>query len=398
VANLIVSVYVRLKTGNRPFVPATGKADQQGSFYIQHCRGSKPILKFIGKSYDEAVAAKIKMERHLDAVSRNLIVPEEMEGDTKKNHRILDVINTYIADQSKADQNGEYMSKKSLNSKRSELEKFAAATGKTYVEEITRKVLIDFRDKLNSEGYQRDTTYNKMMTAVTFLKHNGAVPYTRLLLKTDWPEKKDTNPDPYTDEEIQDMISFATHDEEILIRFFAASGMREGEVSVAELEDIVVAEKYIQVQRIKPLYDWKRKNKAAVRRVYLGDDLLATLLKRGPGLLFPKNRRRNTHILRTIERLAELAKVTPTTAKKATHPEACKDDWCHRFRDTWFSTQVGNAADVNDLRGICKQGGHSDLRTLDAYAQLRKANDPRTRAAANVSDRFAAKPQLVKAG
>jgi hypothetical protein len=43
---------------------------------------------------------------------------------------------------------------------------------------------------------------------------------------------------------------------------------------------------------------------------------------------------------------------------------------------------------MNDLRLVCQQAGHSNLETLDVYAQGRKANDPRTRAAANRSNRY----------
>jgi integrase len=401
-ANLTVTILVRTtQDGKRVWIPASGKTDPAGSYYIRFCEGSRQrIIKrykheqqdVVIESYEDAEIAKLRLERKFKATSQGFIVAEAKPSPLA--HRITDVIVAYLVDQAKPDQNGEFKSKKTLNSKKSELEKFAAFCGKTYVEEIDTKVLIRYRDHLNAEDYEPDTVYNKLMDVVTWLKHNKVVPYKPLLEAKDWPDKKDTVPDPYTDEEIEVMISFATADEKLLIRFFAATGMREGEVSVAEREDLDAAKKCVYVRRAKPQYGWKRKNKAATRTIYLGGDLLKALLERGPGLLFPKNGHRNTKILRDIiEPLARKANVTPTTEKKDTHPEAVKNDWLHRFRDTWLTKRVARAKDVNALRAICKEAGHSNLETLDVYAAQRTANDPETRADADAMDTFGIEPE-----
>jgi len=388
-ANLTVTILIRTtQNGKRAWIPATGKNDPAGAFYLRWCQGSRPRFTKVGDTYEDAELAQLRKERELKAASQGFIVPEQSKSNPMA-HRITDVIEKYMTDQGAPDQNGEYKSKKSLNSTRFELETFTEFSRKTYVEEITRNVLIDYRDYLNAEEYERDTVYNKLMTVVTWLKHNKIVPYKPLLEAKDWPTKKRTTPDPYTEAEVNAMIAVAIDpNEALLVEFMAATGMREGEVSVAEREDLDEENAGIHVRRAKPEYDWRAKNDAAERIIYIGDELIAKVREHGPGLLFPKNGRRNTHLLRVIERLATLAKVTPTTAKKTTHRNAVKNDWCHRFRDTWLTDQVENARDVNDLRLICQQAGHSNLETLDVYAQGRKANDPRTRAAANRSNRY----------
>jgi integrase len=174
--------------------------------------------------------------------------------------------------------------------------------------------------------------------------------------------------------------------------------MRESEMAHAEREDINWVENYIQVQRRKPKFGWQAKNAADERKIPLGDALLADLSARPPGLLFPNKNtgRPEGHILRIIERLAGLAGVTPTT-KKPDRKDEARDNWVHRFRDTYGTDQVSTAKDIQDLRAVAKRMGHSDLSTIDLYAATLEMKDKRTRAAANASDRFsgALRPKLV---
>ena len=162
-ANLTVTILIRTtQDGKRAWIPATGKKDPAGAFYIRWCEGSRSRFTKAGETYEEAELAQLRKERELKAASQGFIVPEQSKSNPMA-HRITDVIEKYLADQAAPDQNGEYKSKKSLNSTRSELEKFAQFSRKTYVEEITRDVLIDYRDHLNSDDYERDTVYNKLM-------------------------------------------------------------------------------------------------------------------------------------------------------------------------------------------------------------------------------------------
>jgi len=116
------------------------------------------------------------------------------------------------------------------------------------------------------------TVLNKLMSVVTFLKKNPEVSITRLLKAEDWPEKPETEPNPYTDEELRAMMEAATPDERLLIRFFLGTGMRDQEVAHTELSDI--KDTYIQVQP-KPKYGWSPKTAAGTRQIPLGDGLLA---------------------------------------------------------------------------------------------------------------------------
>lgn len=385
-ANLKVTIVVRVaQDGKRRWVPAKGKGDPSGSYYLRYCQGKIPkyVKVKTGNTYDQAEIACMKLERKLKAQSQGFTVPDSTPDVTQ--HRITDVIAVYLAKLAEPKSDGDPTPIKSQNAAKSELEKFAAWCGKTYVEEIDRDVLIGFRHYLYAEGCQQNTVRNKMVQVLSWLKMNGVVPYKPLLIKGDLPKPKVTKPDPYSAEEWEAMKALATPDELLLIRFMRGTGFRNGETSVAERKDIVVKNSTIQVQRRKPKFNWKAKNDTAKREVPLPAALLKDLLKRGPGLLFPRNGHRDKHLLDIVKALALRAGVVPTS-EKPDHEDEVNDNWVHRFRDSYITARVETAKDIQDLRTICQQIGHKDFETIDVYVKLRDLNDPRTRAAVDALD------------
>ena len=216
-------------------------------------------------------------------------VPEDVPAD--KSHRISEVVAAYIADISKPDANNDCRSRKTIKEKQTILNSFVQFCGKTNIEELQgelgRKALTDYRDHLFTQEYEPDTVHKMMLAVVSWLKNNPVFPILKILKKQDWPDRKKTVPDPYTDAEIEGMLGFASPIEALIIRMFRGTGMREQELAHAELEDINWDAKYIQVHRRKPKFNWRSKNKAAKRQIPLGDSLLSDLKDHEPGLLFP---------------------------------------------------------------------------------------------------------------
>jgi integrase len=176
---------------------------------------------------------------------------------------------------SKPDKNHETRSPKSIKGMRFELETFVKFCGKTHIEDLQgengRQTLVAYRNYLGNEKNQRDTVKNKLAAVVSFLKHNPAFPIVGMLKKDDWPDRKVTTPDPYTEEEITSMLSFATGDEALIIRAFRGTGMRNAELAHAEREDIDWVNKCIYVRRRKDKFGWRAKNNSAVRSIPLDD-------------------------------------------------------------------------------------------------------------------------------
>src|ERR1700693_411903 len=233
-ANLHVTIVVRTTSpeGKRGWVKANGKTDPAGPLYLRYCQDSKPRYEKAGAIFDEAEAAKIRLERNLKAQSQGFFLPEETV-DTKKSHRISDVIAAYLADL-RLNRRPE----KSIKSKKFELEEFAKFCGKTYVEEIRRADLIAYRNHLLDAGKAPVTAINKLMSVTTWLKKNPVVAITGLLKAEDWPKKPDTEPSPYSDAEQEAMMEAASYEGRLLLRFFLGTGMREQEIAHAELSDI----------------------------------------------------------------------------------------------------------------------------------------------------------------
>jgi len=221
------------------------------------------------------------------------------------------------------------------------------------------------------------------MSVCTWLKKNTVVPVVGLLRAEDWPEKRDTEPRPYTENELSKIFSAARPEEHLLLRFFLATGMREQEVAHAEYEDINYEKKFIHVQP-KPEWGWTPKTEAGTRKIPLGDALLMDLSLRGrSGLIFPnKNTKRpEGHFLRIIKGIAEVVGV--------------EGAGCHRWRDTFATDQV--RAKVLDLRDIAKIMGHENMEMMKLYAAFVDLESEDARNAANASDRFSAArgPKIV---
>ncbi|HWF39104.1 MAG TPA: hypothetical protein VG322_11325 [Candidatus Acidoferrales bacterium] len=304
-ANLKVTIVVRVaQNGKRSWLPASGKGDPSGSYYLRYCQGKIPkyVKVKTGNTYDQAEIACMKLERKLKAQSQGFIIPDTAPDVTQ--HRITDVIAVYLAKLAAPGSDGDPTPIKSQNAAKSELEKFAAWSGKTYVEEIDREVLLAFRRFLYTKGLQQNTVRNKMVQVLSWLKTNGVVPYVPLLVKGDLPKPKTTKPDPYSQKEWEEMKALATPEELLLTRFLRGTGLRNGECSVAEREDIVWDKRIIQVKRRKPKFNWKAKNDTAKRDVPLPTALLEDLRRRGPGLLFPRNGHRDKHLLDIVKSLA----------------------------------------------------------------------------------------------
>jgi hypothetical protein len=89
-ANLAVSIVIRVKQdGKRNWVPARGKGDPAGSYYIRYGVGSTPKYIYVGKDYHQAETARLRQERALKAASIGAVIPQTVPGQPKL-HRIAD--------------------------------------------------------------------------------------------------------------------------------------------------------------------------------------------------------------------------------------------------------------------------------------------------------------------
>ena len=388
--------------GQRKWIDANGKTDPQGTFYIQFYKGSKTQFECLKdvKDFHEAELALLRFERKLKAASQGFVLPEEPTVVETKNHRHQECIASYeqwLGTTKK--KNGRGYTKKSIKERVNELVRLVAWCPVRHIEDITRKHLIGWRDYLYAEDYPQDTVLNKLATVVSWMKRNQTVRITGLLMAEDWPERRVTAPRPFSEQEIEVMMTEAdllTEDGKyrLILRLFHGSGIRIDELAHLERRDLTEKGSTITI-RSKPKWNWEPKTVTSARVIPIGDGLMADLLAyfTQEGLLFPceTGTPYAQAIYRKLEEIGKNAGVQPP-------PDQPKADWCHRWRDTYATEQVRDIQRGKSqlgLRDIARLLGHSNLDTINVYAEFVKLESEEARAAANARDRFGKKPMLA---
>lgn len=365
-----VSVYRRDSKGKYHWCDPRGNYALGTTFVLRYEREKgRRVYDTLPTGTNHTSARRMAAERELELFSPPVpkapVQPKAVPGFT----RIRDAADKYL-DALWAEGN---LTPKTIKGKKFELYRWMDWCEKKHVEELGREEMLAFRDKLRAKGLAEWTVESNLMTIVTMLNHNPLKQVTGLLLPKDWPEIPDSDPNPYTVEEVKAIQKAGTEDDRLLIRFFVGTGMRDMEVAHLEWTDIDWTNKTVRIQA-KSKYAWKPKTLAGTRTIPISDSLIRDLWKRRKkeGLVFPAPRGGvDKHFLRIMEKLGEKAGVECVGL--------------HRFRDTYITDQVQAGVDLLTLRVWV---GHENLETLKLYAQVLRSKDERARAAANGQDRY----------
>jgi integrase len=396
-ANLKVTIVIRPTTGNRTPVPANGKTDPPGSYYLRFCVGKVPrfssVKKIMGGSdtFHDAEIAQYKMEQKLLAESQGFTVREEAPVSPEF-HRCEEVLKSYLNWlRTTRKKNGRRYTESSVVARESDIRKFIAFSGRVYVEQITGADILRYKQSLYDKNRAADTVLNKLICITSWLRKNQVVCIKDLISQDEFPAQRETDPNPYSKKEIEAMMKVAG-EHKLLLRLFLATGMRKSEVAHAEKSDLKPQLGVISVNS-KPHWNWETKTPSSVRNIPISASLMNDLLALpGKGLLFPNKdtKRPECHLERIVEAVAVAGGVVA--------PE--KADWCHRWRDTYATDRVREK--IHDLRDIARFLGHSDLKTVDRYAKSCELDSPESRQSAENADPYAETekpgPQLVKGG
>lgn len=383
--NTKVSLYTRDSGGYRKTDPRGIYPADRTTFVLRYVGDDmKRVWETLPKNTDFATARKLCLQKELRLSDPALNTPSLHREPTKilpvptgdGRVRIADAIEKYI-DQCWAENNHVA---KTVKVKAQELGRFAdymrTTRQKEHVADLNRSDMLAYRDWMFKDGYMPWTVVGDLMGATTMLKKNPLLPVKGLLLAEDWPDFPDTEPKPYTDEEVRAMLAVADEDEALFLRFMLGTGCRNKEAAHLEWGDIDFASKTVWIHA-KPHYNWKPKTTAGTRRIPLSDSLITALKarkgKKDELVFLAKCGKVNQHLLRIIQHLAKLAGV--------------EDAILHRCRDTW-ATNMLRQPNV-DLLTLAVWIGHESLETLKLYAQALKAKDGAARKAANaVDDRY----------
>jgi hypothetical protein len=178
-----VLVYVREKGGKRTFYPAPSVPDLTANYWLRYERVGKQSWQRVG---------------HYDLVAKARFEDQVPEKPSPARVTIQATVNAYL-DSLRTKKRPA----KSISDKERDIGYFTAFCEKQFIDEIVAADLLDFREHQRAEKYAERTAYNHLMTVTTFLKKNGLYKLTGLLEPEDWPELADTDPDPYTEEEVR---------------------------------------------------------------------------------------------------------------------------------------------------------------------------------------------------
>ena len=377
-----VSVYRRDSDGKYHFCDPRGNYSRDTTFVLRYeAEKGHRVWETLPAGTDHTTARRKALERELvltgtPSLSKAQAKPKVVPGYT----RLRDAADAYI-DALWAEGN---LVAKTIKGKKFELYRWIGWAKKQHVDELERSDMISFRDRLRAEGLAEWTVESNLMTVITMLKHNPLKQVTGLLKPQDWPEIPDSEPNPYTVEEVKALQEVATEDERLLIRLFVGTGCREQEIAHLEWTDINWVDKtvWIHTKKCDDCADciasggiWKPKTRAGTRKIPISDSLLSDLKKhhKDSGLVVSAPRGGvDKHYLRIMEELAKKAGV--------------ENVGLHRFRDTWVTDMIQGGVDLLTLR---KWVGHENLETLKLYAEALKAKDQRARDAANRQDKYA---------
>lgn len=243
------------------------------------------------------------------------------------------------------------------------MKEFYACVGNLTLGEISKQHVYDFLAAMKKAGLGDRTCHNRCAEVCTMLRFHGInvsirVKYTEKIVRA------------YRDDELQKLFTVADPEEHLLFSFFLATGAREQEIQYATWGDVDLEDGIFTVSD-HPEFGFVPKDRE-MREVPLPAELVKRLKarERTSDMIFPKNRKPNGHMLRTLKAMAKRAGIDP---------KVCG---LHVFRKT-FATRLHRAG--VDARSIQRLLGHGDLATTLAYLEAENARRERMRAAVNAT-------------
>jgi len=319
----------------------------EGHYYLDWYESGKKRRKAVAKFEDLSAAAQGKFIE-LQARKAGLLPPSAPERLT-----IDDAINQYLEYVRKQRSHRTYLTYRPTLA-----ELFRKSYTKTYLDEVTRADILEFISFAFESDLAARTVYSKLVTVLQFFKHYGK---TELIKSSDWPEYVGTIRPVYTPEEIRALLSAATFEEQVLLKFFLTSGFRKDEVRYATWHDVDFHHSLVRVTE-KPFWKFKPKNYEE-RSVPLPTVMMEQLQKwknkndaAASDPIFPNSKGKpdSTHI-EILKRVAFRARLNcgQCTTKHgntcATGPH-CERFFLHKFRHTFATQHLRDGIDVRTLQ------------------------------------------------
>ena len=372
-----------VRTGNgriRPdYVLIDGKPQfhKEGAYSIEWYVDGKRYRESVGKNANEAFATAERKAQIL----RNQALGIEIVGEHKQ-------IGTTLAEACREflEETRQHHRPKTYSQYKAALEYFRQSCREQPLSNIERTDLMTFMGFLADRDLARRTIWNKVQVVVSMLKANGI---TKLIRKRDWPRYTETEPEVYTNQDIEAFLGQCNSWKGVLFEFFWMTGFREQEVQHATWPDVDFVHHVVRV-KAKPKLgfipkDWEE------REVPMPDRLYNSLLKHKAALpancslVFATSNGRAVHnFLRQCKSVAWRAGLNcglcDTGQGHCAKGPHCQNWFLHKFRATFATMHLRAGV---DLRTVQTWMGHKDLESTMRY--LKPARDKEALRKVNVT-------------
>jgi integrase len=257
-------------------------------------------------------------------------------------------------------------------------EEFGKVCSSPFISLVTSDCVTRYRRALKARGLSDRTIANKHQRLKAFLRFSK-LDVDKLMPKGDGPTWEETKPTIYNPDEIAAIRAAADEYMRMVIDLALMLGLREQEIMYAMFSDVDFHTGEFHVQG-KPALGFAVKDKEQ-RFVPIPAPLLEKIAARQAAaperklIVGTKRDNPNTHLLRTLKRLAKNAGLNCGECKGCLgEVNECRRWSLHKYRRTYLTTMLRGGV---DLRTVQEFAGHSDLASTMRY--LRPAGAPEMR-------------------
>jgi integrase/recombinase XerD len=317
-------------------------------------------------------------------------VPDALEPSSIKTN-LEEAVSEYLADTSAN------KSKRTLYAYTRTLKVFSKCCGKTALQDVTRRDILNYMADLKKGGNVPRTVSNRIDFLKIFFNHFKIV---WPLEKTDKIKYTENAVSAYNVDEISALFKACDREELDLLQFFLFTGSRDQEVQFATWADVdFVTKSFSVTEKLDLNFSPKDKEEGSIP---IPNALVASLRerrKRNPGtrLIFPGPRgNADGHLLRILKQIGfregmNCGHCYNKAGKCCANGPTCKRFELHRFRKTFatFHHEAGISA-----RTIQRWLRHSDLETTLKYLAASDDQSDRTREQVNSTFAFVTGPKV----
>lgn len=331
-----------------------------GRYQLRYYEGRKPVYKDVGEIPSEAIQARIRQVNLLLTKQTAKAAGVKVEETGPRRVSLAGEFRRFIE---AAESRG---STEAAEVYRTAVSKFLEIVSKTYVDEINPDDLLKYQRWMRDKEYSDRTIYNRHANVLSFLRFCKLD--TKKLAERR-PKYEKALPEVYRPEELGRF--FASLKSEHLYLIFSIlleCGLREQEAMYLEWANVDLNRGVLRV-RANPRFGFKVKD-SEQRDVPIPGDLLERMSKwraKHPHdrlVAGTKTDTPNTHLLRTLKRLVNKAKLNCGSCRGCVEYKECSHWFLHKFRATYITRLLREGL---DLRTVMRLSGHSDMESVMRY-------------------------------